>query len=57
MNILITGGAGFIGSSIAQQLYKSGHRVVSIDDYSSGLTKNHIPGVKYINCDIESIID
>lgn len=55
MNILITGGAGFIGSSIAQQLYKSGHRVVSIDDYSSGLTKNHIPGVKYINCDIESI--
>jgi UDP-glucuronate 4-epimerase len=34
MNILVTGGAGFIGSALAAQLHKEGHTVVAIDNFS-----------------------
>lgn len=34
-NMLITGGAGFIGSNLAMELEKKGHNVVILDDYSS----------------------
>jgi nucleoside-diphosphate-sugar epimerase len=37
---LITGGAGFIGSSIAQTLLSSGESVVILDDFSSGRRRN-----------------
>lgn len=36
MNILVTGGAGYIGSVLAQQLIEDGHAVVVIDDLSKG---------------------
>ena len=36
MNILITGGAGFIGSKIATDLHKKGHNIFVIDDLSNG---------------------
>ena len=36
MNILVTGGAGFIGSHMAQRHLADGHRVVIVDDLSSG---------------------
>ena len=36
MNILITGGAGFIGSHIALSLYEEGHKITIIDDFSTG---------------------
>ncbi|MBW3023231.1 NAD-dependent epimerase/dehydratase family protein [Candidatus Woesearchaeota archaeon] len=36
MKVLVTGGAGFIGSSIADLLIKTGHNVVIIDNLSSG---------------------
>ena len=39
MNILITGGAGFIGSNIAEELAKE-HKVVIIDDLSTGMAEN-----------------
>ncbi len=55
-NILITGGAGFIGSNLAERLLKDGHNVLSIDDYSFGTKDNEIDGVKYINDDIENIL-
>ena len=55
MKILVTGGAGFIGSNLIKKLVSEGHRVVSLDNYSTGDKKNHIEGVKYINCDIEQI--
>src|SRR5579864_417345 len=37
---LVTGGAGFIGSSIAQALLASGERVRILDDFSSGRREN-----------------
>jgi UDP-glucose 4-epimerase len=55
VKILVTGGAGFIGSNLIKKLVSEGNEVVSLDDYSTGDRKNHIEGVKYINCDIEQI--
>ncbi len=40
MKILITGGAGFIGSHLAERLLKEGHQVVAIDDLSTGAVEN-----------------
>ena len=55
MKILVTGGAGFIGTNLIKRLVDEGHQVLSLDDYSTGTKGNHIQGVKYINCDIEQI--
>jgi UDP-glucose 4-epimerase len=40
MNVLITGGAGFIGSHLAEALIGGGHRVVAVDDLSTGSMEN-----------------
>jgi len=40
MNALVTGGAGFIGSHIADELIHAGHKVVVIDDLSNGRVEN-----------------
>jgi len=40
MNILITGGAGFIGSTLAKSLIEDGHEVMIIDDMSNGRIEN-----------------
>lgn len=40
MNILITGGAGFIGSNLAIELLKRNHKVIIIDDLFTGRAKN-----------------
>jgi UDP-glucose 4-epimerase len=40
MRVLITGGAGFIGSSLAERLLKDGNKVVVIDNLSTGSLKN-----------------
>ncbi len=37
---LVTGGAGFIGSHVAEHLLKTGHRVVVLDDLSGGFERN-----------------
>lgn len=36
MNILITGGAGFIGSHLSRKLLDEGNKVVAVDDLSQG---------------------
>jgi UDP-glucose 4-epimerase len=48
MEILVTGGAGFVGSHLCERLVKLGHDVVSLDNYFTGSTDNHVPGVEYI---------
>lgn len=40
MQILVTGGAGFIGSHLCERLIKCGHTVVSIDNFSTGRISN-----------------
>tara|TARA_Y100001963_G_scaffold156665_1_gene250848 strand:+ start:57 stop:896 length:840 start_codon:yes stop_codon:yes gene_type:complete len=52
MHILITGGAGFVGTNLIKQLLKKDHKVSSVDNYSTGKTKNHIEGCEYVKGDI-----
>jgi UDP-glucose 4-epimerase len=53
--ILVTGGAGFIGSNLIKKLVEKGCNITSIDNYSTGTIANEVKGVKYINDDIENI--
>ena len=45
--VLVTGGAGFIGSHLCDGLVRLGYRVISLDNYFTGSEENHIPGVEY----------
>ena len=45
--VLVTGGAGFIGTHLCGRLSAQGHRVISLDNYFAGSRENHIPGVEY----------
>lgn len=54
MKVLVTGGAGFIGSNIVDQLLAEGHEVVVVDDLSSGNRDNLPTGVPLIQMDIAS---
>ena len=40
MNILITGGAGFIGSHIGDALIMAGHQITVVDNLSTGSLQN-----------------
>ncbi|MFB3079693.1 MAG: GDP-mannose 4,6-dehydratase, partial [Lysobacterales bacterium] len=40
MQILVTGGAGFIGSHLSEKLIADGHRVTVLDNYSTGCREN-----------------
>jgi UDP-glucose 4-epimerase len=59
MNALLTGGAGFVGSHLAEALLDAGHRVQVIDDLSTGSINNvlHLkehPGFEYV---IDSVMN
>mgnify|MGYP003112748427 FL=1 len=56
MNILVTGGAGFVGTNLIKRLLKDGHNVVSIDNYSTGKEENHQEGCQYVKADIRDIV-
>ncbi len=52
MNILITGGAGFIGSHVADECIRAGHRVIILDDLSSGFIENVNPDAVFHEIDV-----
>jgi Nucleoside-diphosphate-sugar epimerases len=54
MKVLVTGGAGFIGSHIVEKLLLQKYHVVIIDDLSTGLQENIHPDAKFIKMDIRS---
>ena len=54
-NILVTGGAGFIGSNLIKKLIDEGNNVTSLDNYSTGANENEVKEAKYINDDIENL--
>ncbi len=45
--VLVTGGAGFVGSHLCERLVADGHRVISLDNYFAGSVENHVSGVEY----------
>jgi len=53
MNILVTGGAGFIGSHLVDSLIDLGHKVVIIDNLSTGLEKNINSKARFYQLDIQ----
>lgn len=53
MNILVTGGAGFIGSHIVDKYLELGHSVTIIDNLSTGKEQNINPNAKFVEMDIK----
>src|SRR4051794_23363981 len=54
---LVTGGAGFIGSHLTEELVRRGHRVRVADDLSTGKRSNldHVPGVELLEGDLADL--
>ena len=48
MNILIIGGAGYIGSHVVQEFLGRGHTVTVFDNFSSGLRENLFPEARFV---------
>jgi UDP-glucose 4-epimerase len=44
---VVTGGAGFVGSHLAERLVREGYHVISLDNYFTGSVENHVKGVEY----------
>ncbi len=54
MKILVTGGAGFIGSQIADRFIELGYNVTILDDLSTGRRENINPKAQFVEADIRS---
>ena len=57
MRIIVTGGAGFVGTNLCKKLAELGHIVTSIDNYNTGKESNHIEGVKYLHMDVRNVLN
>ena len=56
-HFLVTGGAGFIGSHLAEELVRRGHRVRVADALTTGKRANldHVPGVELFEGDLSDL--
>jgi UDP-glucose 4-epimerase len=54
-NIFVTGGAGFIGSHVAEELVKHGHQITVLDDLSGGFTDNVIEQAEFVHGSINDV--
>ena len=52
MRVLVTGGAGFVGANLIKKLLEQGHEVTSLDNYSTGSSRNHQKGCTYHGTDL-----
>lgn len=52
MKVLVTGGAGFIGSHVVDQFLAAGHEVVIVDNLSTGRERNLNPAARFYKIDI-----
>jgi UDP-glucose 4-epimerase len=50
-HVLVTGGAGAVGSNLIEALLKKGDKVTSWDNYSAGKEDNHVKGATYLKLD------
>jgi UDP-glucose 4-epimerase len=57
MKVLVTGGAGFIGSHMAERLVGDGHQVVVLDNEATGRRDNVPAGVLYVKGDVAHLDD
>ena len=59
LNCLITGGAGFVGSHLAERLLEEGHRVTSLDTLSTGAAHNiqHLDANPRFQTQLGSVLD
>ena len=57
MKILVTGGAGFIGTNLIKKLVNEDHEVYSLDNYVVGTHSNHVDGCEYMTGDVNDIIE
>ncbi|MFH1349718.1 MAG: NAD-dependent epimerase/dehydratase family protein [Pseudomonadota bacterium] len=54
MKIMVTGGAGFIGSNVVDGYIEAGHELIVVDDLSTGKMANVNPDAKFYRIDIRS---
>lgn len=54
-SVLVTGGAGFIGSHVAKWLVKAGYRVVVLDDLSGGFVENIPEGAEFVKGSVQDV--
>lgn len=59
MKVLVTGGAGFIGSNLCEYLVKHGHSVYCLDNFSTGRKQNlaSLEGVEVLSQDVTQVFD
>lgn len=57
MKLLVTGGAGYVGSVCAATLIEAGHQVVVLDDLSTGHRDAVPPGCKFVEGDVAEVAD
>ncbi len=55
MKFLVTGGAGFLGSALANHLWEAGHEVRVLDDLSSGDREHLRPGIHFTRGDVNDV--
>lgn len=56
MKIIVTGGAGFIGSNVADRFIREGHKVAVIDNLSTGVQSNINRKARFFRVDIRSAV-